>query len=93
MSYIKQWPTHSKKYVRFNLNKNNNFFFTENASRYCKADGVWAGSSDYMNCKPLESIQPYQDPSIVYTSYFYYGGYTISLVALVAAVSIFIYFK
>lgn len=69
-------------------------FFTENASRRCKSNGVWENSSDYMNCRPLDTNNPlYPDPSIVYTSYFYYGGYTISLVALVAAVSIFVYFK
>ncbi|XP_025422368.1 diuretic hormone receptor-like isoform X3 [Sipha flava] len=67
---------------------------SQNASRYCKSDGVWDEHSDYMHCRPLETNNPmYPDPSVVYTSYFYYGGYTISLVALVAAVSIFVYFK
>eukprot|EP00102_Acyrthosiphon_pisum_P023201 XP_016660411.1 PREDICTED: diuretic hormone receptor-like isoform X5 [Acyrthosiphon pisum] len=67
---------------------------SQNASRRCKLNGVWENSSDYMNCRPLDTNNPlYPDPSIVYTSYFYYGGYTISLVALVAAVSIFVYFK
>lgn len=69
------------------------FCFTENASRLCKSDGVWESFSDYMNCKPLDTNELLPDPSVVYTTYFYYGGYTISLVALVAAVSIFVYFK
>lgn len=69
-------------------------FFIGNASRHCKLNGVWESSSDYMNCRALDLHSSlYPDPSIVYTSYFYYGGYTISLVALVAAVSIFVYFK
>lgn len=68
--------------------------FTDNASRYCRPGGVWDDQSDYMHCQPLETNNPmYPDPSVLYTSYFYYGGYTISLVALVAAVSIFVYFK
>ncbi|XP_050056958.1 diuretic hormone receptor-like isoform X3 [Aphis gossypii] len=67
---------------------------SRNASRHCKLNGVWESSSDYMNCRALDLHSSlYPDPSIVYTSYFYYGGYTISLVALVAAVSIFVYFK
>ncbi|VVC33433.1 GPCR, family 2, diuretic hormone receptor,GPCR, family 2, extracellular hormone receptor domain,GPCR [Cinara cedri] len=66
---------------------------SQNASRYCKADGVWNSFSDYMKCKALETNEMLPDESILYTSYFYYGGYTISLVALVVAVSIFVYFK
>jgi len=87
------WFTYSKNIV-LSFIKYHYFFFTENASRRCQSNGVWENFSDYMSCRPLDTSSPfYPDPSIVYTSYFYYGGYTISLVALVAAVSIFVYFK
>ncbi|XP_050523260.1 diuretic hormone receptor-like isoform X2 [Daktulosphaira vitifoliae] len=66
---------------------------SQNASRYCDFDGVWANFSDYMKCQHLEISYSESDLSVIYESYFYLYGYIISLVALIAAVLIFLYFK
>lgn len=69
------------------------YYISENATRYCDFDGVWANFSDYMKCRHLEINYSESDLSVIYESYFYLYGYIISLVALIAAVLIFLYFK
>ncbi|XP_050443609.1 diuretic hormone receptor-like isoform X2 [Adelges cooleyi] len=65
-----------------------------NASRLCGVDGVWV-KTDYSKCIALALEQPkeIENPTVLYTTYCYLYGYIISLVALLAAVSIFMYFK
>ncbi|XP_066996249.1 diuretic hormone receptor-like [Anabrus simplex] len=68
----------------------------ENASRYCFSNGTWAGYTNYTLCLNTISTQPPQSdqPEIIeISSTLYYAGYSLSLVALIVAISIFLYFK
>ncbi|XP_013794461.2 diuretic hormone receptor-like, partial [Limulus polyphemus] len=68
---------------------------SQNASRLCYENGTWAEKSDYSNCKPLSTedglLQVLWDVKEATTVY--YAGYGLSLLALLAALSIFLYFK
>ncbi|XP_054724241.1 diuretic hormone receptor-like [Uloborus diversus] len=67
----------------------------ENATRTCSENGTWAKRSDYSRCKPLlheeSHIKVLWD--IKEAGTIYYVGYGMSLLALMAALSIFIHFK
>ncbi|RWS17855.1 diuretic hormone receptor-like protein [Dinothrombium tinctorium] len=67
---------------------------TQNASRYCYANGSWA-KSDYSKCSPLrpevEIFQGLWGSREVST--LYCCGYGLSLIALIIALCIFLYFK
>lgn len=72
---------------------------TDNASRYCKLDGNW-DKSKYDFChdiiisnKTCSELDFDLRCSAYATSIIYYIGYTISLVALISAVIVFINFK
>ena len=62
-------------------------------------NGSWAGQSDYTAC--LDSVLPTVDPCVKdpalcvedHELYLYLLGYTVSMVALVLAIFIFVYFK
>ncbi|XP_022240360.1 diuretic hormone receptor-like [Limulus polyphemus] len=68
---------------------------SQNASRLCYENGTWANRSDYSNCKHLltedEFLKVLWDVKEATTVY--YVGYGVSLIALLAALSIFLYFK
>ncbi|XP_047112101.1 diuretic hormone receptor-like [Schistocerca piceifrons] len=64
---------------------------SQNASRWCHANGTWDGYSNYSLCRDLSQL-PAADRVEVATA-LYYAGYTLSLVALSVAVCIFLYFK
>jgi len=65
---------------------------TENATRLCQVDGVWAKYTNYTLCRDLSTPPPIE-VSVEVTTTIYYAGYTLSLAALGAAVAIFLYFK
>ncbi|KAG8272139.1 diuretic hormone receptor-like [Homalodisca vitripennis] len=68
---------------------------TKNASRWCHESGDWDNYSDYTACSNLmdmgEELQEGQ--GIEVSTILYFGGHTMSLVALGVAVWIFVYFK
>ncbi|XP_055935778.1 diuretic hormone receptor-like [Argiope bruennichi] len=67
----------------------------ENATRSCEANSSWAERSDYSRCKPLEEEEPHIKVlwDIKEAGTIYYVGYGMSLLALTAALSIFLHFK
>ncbi|GFS29827.1 diuretic hormone receptor [Trichonephila inaurata madagascariensis] len=70
-------------------------FLSENATRECHANGTWAARSDYSECRPLdqkdESFENLWDIKDAHTIYSI--GYGLSLIALVIALWIFLYFR
>ncbi|GFS61359.1 diuretic hormone receptor [Nephila pilipes] len=68
---------------------------TQNATRECHANGTWAPRSDYSECRPLdqkdESFENLWDIKDAHTIYSI--GYGLSLIALVIALWIFLYFS
>ncbi|RZF33041.1 hypothetical protein LSTR_LSTR012776 [Laodelphax striatellus] len=64
-----------------------------NATRRCLLNGTWDNYTDYTSCKDLSLDQPDLEPGIEVTTMIYSAGYALSLIALVVAVSIFLYFK
>ncbi|XP_071033559.1 diuretic hormone receptor [Parasteatoda tepidariorum] len=67
----------------------------ENATRSCGENSSWAERSDYSRCKPLEEEEPHIKVlwDIKEAGTIYYVGYGMSLLALTAALSIFLHFK
>ncbi|XP_075237568.1 diuretic hormone receptor-like [Lycorma delicatula] len=66
---------------------------TQNATRYCHLNSTWDNYTDYSSCKNLHHEEPEIEPGIEITTMIYFGGYALSLVALILAVWIFLYFK
>ncbi|GFR11050.1 diuretic hormone receptor [Trichonephila clavata] len=68
---------------------------SENATRSCEENSTWAERSDYSRCKPLEEEEPHMKLlwDIKEAGTIYYVGYGMSLLALTAALSIFLHFK
>ncbi|XP_076330071.1 diuretic hormone receptor-like [Tachypleus tridentatus] len=68
---------------------------TQNATRLCYENGSWAEKSNYSQCKPVlsenEMLQVLWDVKEATTVY--YVGYGVSLLALLLALGIFLYFK
>ncbi|RZF47892.1 hypothetical protein LSTR_LSTR015127, partial [Laodelphax striatellus] len=62
-----------------------------NATRYCHLNGSWDNYTDYTTCKDLNQM-PEIEPGIEVATMIYSGGYALSLVALLIAVWIFLYF-
>ncbi|XP_017791686.1 PREDICTED: diuretic hormone receptor-like [Habropoda laboriosa] len=65
---------------------------TQNASRWCSFNGTWSSYSNYSLCHDV------REPSIeggveVISTTIYFVGYSISLLTLIVAVSIFLYCK
>ncbi|GBL86606.1 Diuretic hormone receptor [Araneus ventricosus] len=67
----------------------------ENATRSCEANSSWAERSDYSRCKPLEEEEAHIKVlwDIKEAGTIYYVGYGMSLLALTAALSIFLHFN
>ncbi|KAG5677646.1 hypothetical protein PVAND_007386 [Polypedilum vanderplanki] len=74
---------------------------TNNATRYCSVTGQW-DLSNYLNCHPISPMNRSCSEwdfswdircSAYATSIIYYIGYTISLIALILAVIVFMNFK
>ncbi|XP_039297102.1 diuretic hormone receptor-like [Nilaparvata lugens] len=63
-----------------------------NATRFCHLNGSWDNYTDYTTCKDLNQM-PEIEPGIEVATMIYSGGYALSLVALLIAVWIFLYFK
>lgn len=63
-----------------------------NATLFCYENGTWADKSDYSRCTqlPMEEIEVMNSTAL---SIIYFCGHTLSLVALIIAFSICIYFK
>lgn len=68
---------------------------TQNATRMCEANGSWAEKANYDGCEPILPVhEQYPDLlDVKHTSTIYYIGYSLSLIALIIALSIFLYFK
>ncbi|XP_046678644.1 diuretic hormone receptor-like isoform X2 [Homalodisca vitripennis] len=69
---------------------------TKNATRLCHSNGTWDDYTDFSACAAfpaMESSLPKLLSPVEITTILYITGYTLSLVALSAAVFIFIYFK
>lgn len=79
--------------------ENNFHIISDNASRYCTLKGVW-DLSNYANCDHITSHNRTCNDldfdlrcSAYHTSIIYYVGYSVSLVALILAVIVFMNFK
>ncbi|XP_055623582.1 diuretic hormone receptor-like [Toxorhynchites rutilus septentrionalis] len=70
-------------------------FDQKNASRYCNIDGTWDNYTNYDACHHLPELSAVSEfePVIELPTLIYFVGYTISLGALVLAVTVLIYFK
>lgn len=67
---------------------------SQNATRFCNADGSWDNYTDYDRCEHvLATPMPSFEPSIELPSLIYFVGYSISLAALVVAVAVLVYFN
>ncbi|XP_055623581.1 diuretic hormone receptor-like [Toxorhynchites rutilus septentrionalis] len=68
---------------------------SQNASRYCNIDGTWDNYTNYDACHHLPELSAVSEfePVIELPTLIYFVGYTISLGALVLAVTVLIYFK
>ena len=73
----------------------NLFSVTENASRFCHLDGTWDDHTNYEQCThlPEQSLTPEFELFVELPTIIYYTGYTLSLVALILAVIVFIRYK
>ncbi|KAI5754490.1 hypothetical protein M8J77_008950 [Diaphorina citri] len=66
----------------------------ENASKWCNANGSWNSFANYSLCTDIKkTTQDLSEPGIEITTMIYSVGYTLSLIALIIAVWIFVYFK
>ncbi|XP_029052077.1 diuretic hormone receptor-like isoform X2 [Osmia bicornis bicornis] len=65
---------------------------TQNASRLCRLDGIWSNYTNYTLCRDLQEPDIEGSVEIISTK-IYFVGYSISLLTLVIAVSIFLYCK
>jgi len=68
------------------------FLSADNASRFCHANGTWSLYTNYSACRDITNATALET-GIEVTTTLYYVGYTLSLVALILAVSVFLYFK
>ncbi|XP_071446239.1 diuretic hormone receptor-like [Hetaerina americana] len=68
---------------------------SQNATRFCHENGTWATYTDYTGCQEVESPGggPIFGGGVELATTLYLAGYALSLAALAAAISIFIYFK
>ncbi|KAL9915531.1 diuretic hormone receptor isoform X2 [Glossina fuscipes] len=68
---------------------------TQNATRYCQANGTWEKYTNYDACMhlPATVTVPEFEPIIELPTIIYYIGYTISLISLTMAILVFAYFK
>ncbi|XP_017474728.1 PREDICTED: diuretic hormone receptor [Rhagoletis zephyria] len=68
---------------------------SQNATRYCHANGTWEKYTNYDLCMhlPAPSTVPEFEPIVELPTIIYYIGYTISLVSLTLAIIVFVYFK
>ncbi|XP_076673789.1 diuretic hormone 44 receptor 1 isoform X2 [Andrena cerasifolii] len=65
---------------------------TQNASRWCMSDGTWDKYSNYTLCSDVR--EPAIEGSVeVISTTIYFVGYSLSLLTLIVAVSIFLYCK
>ncbi|CAL7947519.1 unnamed protein product [Xylocopa violacea] len=64
---------------------------TQNASRWCRLDGVWSNYSNYSLCHNVR--EPAIEGGAIISTTIYFVGYIVSLLTLVIAVSIFLYCK
>lgn len=67
----------------------------ENATRWCHESGEWDNYSDYTACSNLadEGEDDAGGSGVEVSTILYFGGHTMSLIALGLAVWIFVYFK
>lgn len=65
---------------------------TQNASRWCRTDGIWSNYSNYSLCRNLREPAIEGGAEVISTT-IYFAGYSISLITLIIAVSIFLYCK
>ncbi|XP_053987193.1 diuretic hormone receptor isoform X2 [Hylaeus volcanicus] len=65
---------------------------TQNASRWCKPDGVWSNYTNYSLCSDVREPAIEGGTEVISTT-IYFVGYSLSLLTLVLAVSIFLYCK
>ena len=65
--------------------------FSENASRWCWENGTWDNHSNYSQCRDVRL--PAVESEVEITTMIYIVGYSLSLISLIVAVSIFLYYK
>lgn len=73
----------------------NKFYFSENATRYCDYNSKWDNYTNYAQCNHVVEPTGISEFEIIVElpTIIYYVGYTLSLISLLFAVSVFIYFK
>lgn len=64
---------------------------TQNASRWCWSNGTWDNYSNYSQCHDVRV--PPVESGVEITTMIYIIGYSLSLISLIVAVSIFLYYK
>ncbi|XP_033220418.1 diuretic hormone receptor-like isoform X2 [Belonocnema kinseyi] len=68
--------------IRYDIN--------QNASRWCMQNGTWDSYSNYSQCL---NVLPKMEAGVEITTMIYIIGYSLSLISLIVAVSIFLYYK
>lgn len=72
----------------------NFFVHTENASRFCHANGTWDKYVNYAQCNQIDLTHGIDTlPHLEYITHIWFAGYTLSLVSLILGIAIFIHFK
>lgn len=68
--------------------------YTENASRFCYANGTWDSYANYDQCNQIDLTYGIETlPHLEYITHIWTAGYTLSLVSLILGIAIFIHFK
>lgn len=67
---------------------------TENASRFCYANGTWDNYANYDQCDQIDLTYGIETlPHLERITHIWTAGYTLSLVSLILGIAIFIHFK
>ncbi|XP_049959058.1 diuretic hormone receptor-like isoform X2 [Schistocerca serialis cubense] len=70
---------------------------SQNASRWCHSNGTWSSYSNYSSCEAMlpkmEVVEVIDEVIVEVATTLYFTGYSVSLAALIVAVTIFLYFK
>ncbi|XP_011493880.1 PREDICTED: diuretic hormone receptor-like [Ceratosolen solmsi marchali] len=66
---------------------------SQNASRWCRANGTWDSYSNYSQCKELRLTPPDAENGVEITTQLYFVGYGLSLSTLIIAVVIYLYYR
>lgn len=67
---------------------------TENATRFCDINGIWDNYTNYESCDIVNGTErTLIEPHVETTTFIYIAGYSLSLIALILAVIVFVRLK